>query len=142
MLYILRYSGQSYNCPDKYGKTFNYVFASETQTINRAVKRNRVGYVARILDRAPQKMWEIKLLVYRWNGARTKLLSFCQHTKNETHHDLCFPQRQTTRRRSFRKLSRSSTNYGKNKRYKPRIINEKNIVLGNKLWHLKWIVPP
>lgn len=137
-----RQSGQLYNCPDYYAEINKYFFATKAQAITRSTKKNRRNYFAWLSNRAIQKMWQIKLSLREWKRARAKLLSFRQYVWNETRHDLYSYRIQISRRRSARKLSKDTTNYGTNQRHKSRVNHKKGIALGNNLWHLKWIKPP
>ena len=137
-----RQSGQLYNYPDNYAEIYRHLFATNAQTINRSAKEDRLNYFAWLSNRTIQKMWQIKLPLCDWQRTWAKLLSFCQHARNEAYYDLYLYRIQINSRESIKKLSESTRNNGKNQRHKSRANRKKGVALGNKLWHLKWIKPP
>lgn len=138
----LRKSEQLYKCSDNYAKIKQYIFAKKAQSINRAIKKNKINYVTWFFDCSIQKMWQIKLPLRQRQRTWAQLLSLCKYAWHEANYDLCFHQIQISSGRSINKSPSNTTNYRKNQQYKSGVNSKKNIFLKNKLWHLKWIIPP
>lgn len=141
MRYNMRTSVHVYNSADIHGRPFYSLFKRKTQTVNRAASRNTAKPTSWVFDREIQKMWQIKLPLCK--RARTlESLSFCQYARNKTNDDLYPTYVQRLCPKGFGQLSRSTTDYGRNKHNQSHLIGSERIFVGERLWNSKWKPPP